>query len=59
MARNETQPRPVHERVDEIQSALSTATERVRARLMEQSEAISRLSRTGRSTNRRLDATDR
>ena len=50
---------PMSERVDELQSALSTATERVEARLMSQAEAINRLVRAGRSTNRRLDAADR
>lgn len=47
------------QRIDEMQCALSTASERVEARLMEQTEAINRLIRTGRSTNRRLDAADR
>ena len=50
---------PMHERVDELQSALSKARERVEARLMSQAEAINRLVRTGQTTNRRLDAADR
>ena len=52
-------PRLRDQRIDEIQSALAAASERVETRLMEQAEAINRLIRTGRSTNRRLDAADR
>ena len=51
--------RLLHERFDEMRHALSTASDRVEARLMEQAEAIKRLSRSVRSANRRLDAAER